>query len=1234
MDNKPKRTIRGISKWLIWTVVAVVLLVLGLITQLLKILAPERLTPLVEQVAESSLNADVNIARVELTFWSTFPRLTLDVDSLQVVSKSLQGLTAEQRAALPADADTLLTFTKLKGGINMMHLTLGRITIYDVLLDEPMLNAVQATDAVSNYDIMTAPADTTPFEMPNMAIDCFRITRAKPWRYTSIPDSISGSLQLTDAQLIGSDAPYYKLEFDGDFDSPMLCEYNFDQLVMGLNGKLRWEHAHPNTVAIEGLTLAVDHFKATINASVDMATDMRVEQFDLTVDPIDIGWLARHCPAEYMEWLEPFATDMTVAMGAHLTKPYTLADSTSLPSLAGRLSIPQCRVSTGAVQIPRLALDASFSFDGTDADNPSTTIESLAFDLGLDSLNTAWIAEHAPADIVQYVKPLRTNLALNLSGQLTAPYCLTDTVLVPSFTANINIPESYVDYGQARFKRVALDANVEVDSRDLDNSTLTLNRLLLEGPATKVDIDGRLTFPISDPLIIGHLAGRINLGDFPPQLRRLLPVEVSGRLTADATFDLRRSYIDRDNFHRARITGEIALSDFRATHGDSLDAWINHAQMHLGTTDAFVRDNQPSVDSLLTVSLKVDTAAIAVPGIDLRLANLAAGVGASNRSGSSDTASINPIGGSIKLGRLNLINHDDSTRIRLRDMVIGGTLRRYRGGARVPQLGLLIAANRASLSSPTGRYNLREADFRVTAHLNPPRKMGARTRAAYDSLKIAHPDLRPDSLITLARQASRPKRQHQSADTADNSEVYDFGLDNSLKTLLRRWDIKGAVKAKSGRVFTPYFPLRNSLRNVDCTFSLDTVNITDTRYKVGQTDFTINGSITNLRRALVSRRHTPINVALSLKSDTIQVNEITRAIFAGGAYASGASRADVALLMSDNATDEQLDRAMDSEQDTITGPLLIPANIDAKLRIKAANIVYADMLLHNFRGDVNMHDGALNLNQLSATTDIGSVGLTALYTAPNVHNMEFGFGMDVKDFHIGRFTDLFPAIDSVMPMLSQMDGIINAQIAATTSVDSLMNIELPTLRAAVKIEGDSLVLLDADTFKTLSKWLLFKHKDRNMIDHMAVEMVVDNSQLQLYPFMFDIDRYRLGVMGHNDLALNLDYHISVLKSPLPFKFGINIKGTFDNMKIRPGGAKFKENMVYERVDLVDTTRINLVRQIENVFRRGVRQARLGKLQLPGNKPAGNTDDSPDDEAIIEQYNNASARNDEEEKPTP
>jgi hypothetical protein len=109
-------------------------------------------------------------------------------------------------------------------------------------------------------------------------------------------------------------------------------------------------------------------------------------------------------------------------------------------------------------------------------------------------------------------------------------------------------------------------------------------------------------------------------------------------------------------------------------------------------------------------------------------------------------------------------------------------------------------------------------------------------------------------------------------------------------------------------------------------------------------------------------------------------------------------------------------------------------------------------------------------------------------------------------------------------------------------------------------------------------------------------------------------------MGHNDMDMNLNYHVSILKSPIPFKFGINVKGNTDKMKIRLGRARFKENMVGESTAIADTVRINLIKEIQNVFRRGKSRSsssqRLSPLQVP------KTDAIPDIDAAADTFSAA------------
>ena len=161
----PKRSgfFKKLAKTIMWFVIGIVLLITLLLGGVVWILTPERLTPIVEQYANEFLDAQVEIGRVELTFWKTFPQLKVDVDSVTIVSDNFKELDDSHRVLLPANADTLLSLTHFHGGVGVTALMAGKIEVYEVELREPMINLVQLDDSLSNFDIIppSAPDTTT-----------------------------------------------------------------------------------------------------------------------------------------------------------------------------------------------------------------------------------------------------------------------------------------------------------------------------------------------------------------------------------------------------------------------------------------------------------------------------------------------------------------------------------------------------------------------------------------------------------------------------------------------------------------------------------------------------------------------------------------------------------------------------------------------------------------------------------------------------------------------------------------------------------------------------------------------------------------------------------------------------------------------------------------------------------------------------------------------------------------
>jgi hypothetical protein len=543
--------------------------------------------------------------------------------------------------------------------------------------------------------------------------------------------------------------------------------------------------------------------------------------------------------------------------------------------------------------------------------------------------------------------------------------------------------------------------------------------------------------------------------------------------------------------------------------------------------------------------------------------------------------------------------------VHLRGFNAQASLQRYEGQARVPKLSLEAGLTHAFYADKVNRLLLRDGNLKIDANIRSMTDNEKMMKARYDSIALRHPGLPQDSLIAMLRKSTHGRRQMANMSDFD---LINYGVDGETKQLLMRWDVSGSLTAKDGGMFTPYFPLRNRLSNVNVKFSTDSVVFKKVKYNAGHSDFTISGGIRNMRRALLANH--PLSLSLMVSSDTLNINELVQAAYKGAAFAESIDDGSVKLAQVESQA--QLDKLANQAAATdSTVAVLVPMNISANIGMSAKNVIYADLLMHDFKGDLRVSNGALNLHNLSASSDIGSAKLSALYTAPTKRDIQFGFGLQLNNMHIKEFINMIPMVDSIMPLLRDFSGIVDADIAATTDVDSTMNVVLPSLNAAMKLSGRDLVLLDAETFRTIAKWLLFKDKKTNVISSMNVELLIEDSKLELFPFVFDFDRYRLAVMGSNDFALNYKYHISVLKSPIPFKFGLNLSGNPDKMKVRLGRSKYKADQAMETIALVDTTRVNLLNEIDRVFNRGARAARLGKINVKSRPQSVNFDEAGD-----------------------
>lgn len=798
-----------------------------------------------------------------------------------------------------------------------------------------------------------------------------------------------------------------------------------------------------------------------------------------------------------------------------------------------------------------------------------------------------------------------TDAAVTARFELMKPMNLT-TDTIPSARLGITIPPSALKYGKTRIDTLAMDVEINTVANSPDLTVLQINRLIASGEATNLSLSAIISNLMSDPSFDTDVSGRVDLADLPLPVRGKIPGYLSGIISADLKATGSLSMFDRKRFHHLVADGIVTGNNLYFLSSDT-SKMVEIGKARIGLSSNRLVGDIP----LVNLNLDVDTATILVSGVDLALGSIRLSAVPDSKQSRrhvfmADTTRMMPYTGDLNVGRFNIISITDSAGARIRNIRGNVNVQESARKGSLPELSTSLLIGTVSAGSLSDRVLVNDTKVKATLYKlasvsgkksKPEKKTAEFREYSYIAPKDVY------KYVYYKRKHGRHIKRVYTAADSDDDEMLVWNLTRQFSGFLKEWRLSGSVNTTHARLLTPLFPLITQISDVNLRFNNDTVDIARIALRAGNSDISMSGLISNVRKALTSGSDNNLKGNFSIISDTIDVNELSASAFTGASYAADKRHGKVKGfgVYDDAALQIRLD-ALSKKGPGRSSSILIPVNVDANLNIKANHMLYSDLDMQGVGGDVLVYDGGVNLHDLTASSDFGKLTVSALYSAPKANDMSFGFGMNLVDFDIARFVRLVPAIDSITPLMHDFSGFIGAEIAATCRLDSGMNIALPSLDAAIRISGDNLSFIDPEKYRTLGKWLGFKDKADNTIHSLNVDMTVTDGILRVYPFAFNIDRYRLGVYGYNDINMNFDYHLSVLKSPIPFKFGITVKGNPKKYKVRFGGAKFNENTEIESVNIVNNARINLLDQIENVFKRGVRNSRFARLKIPA--PAG------------------------------
>jgi hypothetical protein len=388
--------------------------------------------------------------------------------------------------------------------------------------------------------------------------------------------------------------------------------------------------------------------------------------------------------------------------------------------------------------------------------------------------------------------------------------------------------------------------------------------------------------------------------------------------------------------------------------------------------------------------------------------------------------------------------------------------------------------------------------------------------------------------------------------------------DTTQQDIFLQWLAHGNLDMKNGKIFMTSLTDPVEISAIKMDFDPETFSIEESMFRIDRSDFSLNGTARNI---------------LSY----VRGDSILRADFS---FNSGISDLNKLMYLTSGMGSEQKQPPPppeENEEESFSGPYMVPEGMDFILRASIDNLIRGMDTATNITGDVRVSDGILVLDDLSFTTPAADMQLTAMYRTPRKNHIYLGMDYHMLDVEISRLLEMIPDIDTLMPMLRSFAGSGEFHLAVETYVDSAYEIKQSTLRGAASIEGEDLVLMDGETFGEIAKKLRFSRKAENRVDSLSAEFTIFREEIDIYPFLIVMDRYKAIVGGRHNFDMSFDYHISLIDSPLPVRLGIDIKGTADELQYRPTNPKYSQLYRPIRRNVVENRQLELRRMIREAL---------------------------------------------------
>ena len=395
---------------------------------------------------------------------------------------------------------------------------------------------------------------------------------------------------------------------------------------------------------------------------------------------------------------------------------------------------------------------------------------------------------------------------------------------------------------------------------------------------------------------------------------------------------------------------------------------------------------------------------------------------------------------------------------------------------------------------------------------------------------------------------------------------------------LLKWNPRLKINLKQGELTMPeMLPEPVYIPSIEFKYSNREMTIDNSRIELGNSDLNLKGNVRNIGKWF--RKTDILQGELEIVSNHCDANQLMAWFSADKGSEEKESASSDKSESSEKAEKSEKSEKAESE------PFLVPTDVDLALKTHMQEVEIFNQVAQNLKGGLYIKDGTVILDEMGFVCRAAKLQLTGMYRTPRRSHIYLGIDYHMIDVDIDELLTMIPNLEEMVPMLSSFKGAAQFHLAAETYLNSKYEPKMSTLRGAASLTGKDLVVLDGETFSTISKLLMFNKKTENKIDSINAEITVYKNEIDVYPLCVQMDNYMVALGGRHNTDMTFDYDINVLS---PIYLGVNVSGNIDDLKIKLAKCKFAQDFKPHWYQKADTQSRELRERIKKSMEKNVR----------------------------------------------